>query len=225
MTALKEESGRRVVLLFTDGHDTPDARPVPVTFRDVRARSVAENIMVYGIGFSSACGQSPGGWGTWFPSQSLNQRRRPGRVPPPIQFPRPPLPRPRPPVITGPGEGGVGRYPSPPPPVRTLPCQEAGPDPGSQGAGERRRRWLLRADAGGRSRSDLRARRRRAPSAVSAGVHAREARRRSAQARSESPDPEPHGTGETELRGSTGLVHGYDGCDGYEEPSNLRHLL
>jgi VWFA-related protein len=47
MSALSTENGRRVVLLFTDGHDTPDAQSPMVTFREVRARSVTENIMVY----------------------------------------------------------------------------------------------------------------------------------------------------------------------------------
>ena len=129
MTALKDEPGRRVVLLFTDGHDTPDAQSPMVTYKEVRGRSVAENIMVYGIGFSSGCGQSFGGsGGPWYPRPRYQRRRPPGGLPP-IQWPRPPIPRPRPPVMPTPGDGGIGRYPPGPMPDRSSACQEAGPDP------------------------------------------------------------------------------------------------
>ena len=128
MTALKDEPGRRVVLLFTDGHDTPDAQSPMVTYQEVRSRSVAENVMVYGIGFTSGCGQSFGsGGGSWYPRPRYQRRRPPGGLPP-IQWPRPPLPRPRPPVMP-PGDGGIGRYPGGPSPDRSVACREAGPDP------------------------------------------------------------------------------------------------
>jgi VWFA-related protein len=134
MNSLKEEPGRRVVLLFTDGHDTPDAQSPMITFKDVRARSVAENIMVYGIGFSNACGRTMGGGGgIWAPPTPRYQRRgrRPGMggrmPPPPIQWPRPPgFPRPTPPTIPTPGDN-AGRLP--PARDRAVACQELGPDP------------------------------------------------------------------------------------------------
>ena len=130
MTALKNEPGRRVVLLFTDGHDTPDAQLPLVTYKEVRTRSVAENIMVYGIGFTSGCGQSfGGGGGTWYPPRPRYQRRGPVLTPPIFPPQRPPLPRPRPPAIPGPGDGGIGRYPGGPSPDRSTACQEARPDP------------------------------------------------------------------------------------------------
>jgi VWFA-related protein len=125
MSALKDEPGRRVVLLFTDGHDTPDAQSPMVTYRQIRTRSVAENIMVYGIGFSSGCGRSFGA----SPWSGPRFQRRPGRMPPPIQWPRPTLPRPgRPPMPPPPGDGGIGRYPGGPD-RSPIPCLEAGPDP------------------------------------------------------------------------------------------------
>jgi VWFA-related protein len=128
MNALQDEPGRRVVLLFTDGHDTPDAQSPMVTYRQIRTRSVTENIMVYGIGFSSGCARAFGS-GPWSPGPRFQRRRPGGRMPPPIPWPVPPLPGPRrPPMPQPPGDGGMGRYPgglgrSP------IPCLEAGPDP------------------------------------------------------------------------------------------------
>ena len=55
MNALAGEPGRRVILLFTDGVDTPDWRGPNSTFADVRRRAAAEGIMVYGIGFAGGC--------------------------------------------------------------------------------------------------------------------------------------------------------------------------
>jgi VWFA-related protein len=128
MTALAREPGRRVVLLFTDGHDTPGARGPNITFREVRDRSVAENIMVYGIGLSSGCGRPGVGQG-W---PRYQEQRRPGRWPP-IQRPpigRPPVGMPpRGPIGGGPVPGDViGRNPTLPDPARAT-CLEAGPDP------------------------------------------------------------------------------------------------
>jgi VWFA-related protein len=126
MTALANEPGRRVVLLFTDGFDTPDARG-PVTFKNVRDRSVAENIMVYGIGLANGCGRSIGG--PFWPGQSRYLGQRPGRIPggrrPPVLLP---------PIIDPIGRGPrgpfgePGRAPSPPDPGR-LTCVETEPDP------------------------------------------------------------------------------------------------
>lgn len=47
MNALAKTTGRRVVLVFTDGYDTSRGRP---TLNDVMARAKAEEFMVYGIG-------------------------------------------------------------------------------------------------------------------------------------------------------------------------------
>lgn len=126
MTALRNEPGRRVVLLFTDGHDTPDAQAPLIAFGEVRSRSVAENIMVYGIGFSSGCGR---GAGTWTPRTPRYQGRgRPGRVPPIFPPIGSPLPRPRPPAFPPPTD--TPRYPGGVPADRVaVACQEQGPDP------------------------------------------------------------------------------------------------
>jgi len=57
MTALGREEGRRVVLLFTDGHDGPDfaTRATNVSLSEVRERAAAEGIMVYAIGLANPC--------------------------------------------------------------------------------------------------------------------------------------------------------------------------
>ncbi len=54
MDALKSEDGRRVILLFTDGKDTPGLGP-NVDFAHVRDRSQIDDVMVYGIGFADEC--------------------------------------------------------------------------------------------------------------------------------------------------------------------------
>lgn len=57
MTALAHEPGRRVVLLFTDGSDSPGPGP-SVTFAEIRRRAQMEDIMVYGIGLAERCGST-----------------------------------------------------------------------------------------------------------------------------------------------------------------------
>ena len=47
MNALSKTTGRRVVLVFTDGYDTMRGRP---TLNDVLARAEADEFMIYGIG-------------------------------------------------------------------------------------------------------------------------------------------------------------------------------
>jgi VWFA-related protein len=47
MNVLSKTTGRRVVLVFTDGYDTTRSRP---TLNDVMGRAQAEEFMVYGIG-------------------------------------------------------------------------------------------------------------------------------------------------------------------------------
>ena len=56
MTALAHEDGRRVVLIFTDGNDSPSNATTNTSFREIRARAAAENVMVYAIGLSNICG-------------------------------------------------------------------------------------------------------------------------------------------------------------------------
>ena len=60
MNALRREEGRRVVLLFTDGHDGPDfvTRDTNVSLGQVRARAEAEGVMVYAIGLANPCESS-----------------------------------------------------------------------------------------------------------------------------------------------------------------------
>jgi Ca-activated chloride channel family protein len=88
ISALLTEPGRRVVLLFTDGHNTP-ARGLAIThLDDVVRRAQVDEIMVYTIGFANTyqtpafAGGGPGGM--------------PGGYPPP-RYPMPP----------GPGGGAV----------------------------------------------------------------------------------------------------------------------
>jgi VWFA-related protein len=50
MSALAEESGRRVVLIFTDGEDDKSRR---FEFKDVLDRAVNEDFMIYAIGLQS----------------------------------------------------------------------------------------------------------------------------------------------------------------------------
>lgn len=59
MNALAHEQGRRVVLLFTDGKDSPINPEMATSFSEVRARAEAEDIMIYGIGLSDACDPAP----------------------------------------------------------------------------------------------------------------------------------------------------------------------
>ena len=50
MTALSHESGRRVVLIFTDGEDDKSQR---TNFDKVLARAQNEDFMIYAIGLQS----------------------------------------------------------------------------------------------------------------------------------------------------------------------------
>lgn len=52
ITALTSVTGRRVVLVFSDGHDEPMPSLVPVKLKDVIERSRITNTMVYAIGFA-----------------------------------------------------------------------------------------------------------------------------------------------------------------------------
>jgi len=60
MTALLHQEGRRVVLVFTDGMDSPMNGSVNnVSLKDVTKRADEEDVMVYAIGLA---GNSFGGW-------------------------------------------------------------------------------------------------------------------------------------------------------------------
>jgi VWFA-related protein len=74
MNALARQEGRRVVLVFTDGYDSP-ARPTEnVSLDEVIARSQTEEIMVYAIGLADACGG-------FAPAPQVAPRFQRGRVP------------------------------------------------------------------------------------------------------------------------------------------------
>ena len=73
MTALGQQDGRRVVLLFTDGQDSPLDPAMAMNFADVRTRAQAEEVMVYAIGLSDRCGALPA------PSASDDTRAVPAR--------------------------------------------------------------------------------------------------------------------------------------------------
>jgi VWFA-related protein len=52
VAALRKEPGRRVVLLFTDGHDSPGRGQYQVSLPDVTHRAQADEVMVYTIGLT-----------------------------------------------------------------------------------------------------------------------------------------------------------------------------
>jgi Ca-activated chloride channel homolog len=74
ITALLPEGGRRVVLLFSDGHDSPERGQVHTDVKDIMWRSKVDEIMVYCIGLTSES-YRPGGM-IYLP------RPRPGYPPP-----------------------------------------------------------------------------------------------------------------------------------------------
>ena len=81
MTALRREEGRRVVLLFTDGHDGPDfaTRETNVSLGQVRERAAAEGVMVYAIGLASPCDPEPVEGSAQAPRLLVaDEQRRPG---------------------------------------------------------------------------------------------------------------------------------------------------
>lgn len=52
VAALRREPGRRVVLLFTDGHDSPGRGQFQQSLADVTRRAQADDVMVYTIGLT-----------------------------------------------------------------------------------------------------------------------------------------------------------------------------
>ena len=149
MDALTNHEGRRVVLLFTDGLDTPQFGR-SVSFAKVRGRSQTEEIMVYGIGLSEQCAdrrdvttpaRRTGGGGILFqirgpgtgvPSGPIGGGPsgpfggRPGVPSPGLPVPGPPVPVPGAPTRFPPVGGGPRTAPDPAPLVR---CTNSGPDP------------------------------------------------------------------------------------------------
>ena len=64
MTALLHQEGRRVVLVFTDGMDSPgNASPHNVSLKDVIKRAEQEDVMVYAIGLAGGTPFGGGGYG------------------------------------------------------------------------------------------------------------------------------------------------------------------
>jgi VWFA-related protein len=59
MTALSGQPGRRVLLIFTDGHDAPLSEQPKTSFAQVRVRAEVEEVMVYGIGLVDECAPAP----------------------------------------------------------------------------------------------------------------------------------------------------------------------
>ncbi len=55
MNALESQPGRRVVLVFTDGKDSPPNPIGNATFSEVRDRSQKDETMVYAIGLANGC--------------------------------------------------------------------------------------------------------------------------------------------------------------------------
>ena len=130
MDALTSLEGRRVVLVFTDGHDNP-AHGDPFTpFASVSERAQVEEIMVYGIGLAQTCDPPSTGRGSTPAFQSRGRsggqggRRPPIRIPglPPILGPPPGMPPRRPvPLPVPPGTPGGGTI--------YVPCVATQPDP------------------------------------------------------------------------------------------------
>ena len=213
MRALAEEPGRRVVLMFTDGHDNPN-EPEPdhrnTTFPEVRAQVQSDEVMVYGIGLAEDCGTPLPG----IRLPRLEQRRPParggpGRLPGGRIGGRPPrLPIPFPPMPGGRFPGRGDPIPTPPvPPVvskrRILRGREAGSRP--EGDCHRERRRLLRASRHAAAGVNIRARRRRAPPSVPPRLHAGP-RRKNAHARGSRQAGRRRGPRAQELRRAAGAL-------------------
>ena len=136
MTALAQEKGRRVVLVFTDGYDNPSQPSLNMSFEEVRNQSQADEVMVYAIGFADECSpldddlaasgqarfQGRGGPGRGGPGRGLPGPIR-GRPPLlPIPIPLPPAP----------GRGGPERgdpFGGLKAGKRGSPCEGTKPDP------------------------------------------------------------------------------------------------
>ena len=132
MSALSSQTGRRVVLLFTDGRDNPGAGP-NVSLEEIRTRAVAEDVMLYAVGLADRCDTSTSQSSSQ--TDALFQRRVPRGTPggrPPL-LPAHPRGRGRVPV---PIPLGPGRQPRPVPGsglsglLNASGCADAKPDKG-----------------------------------------------------------------------------------------------
>ncbi len=144
MNALSSQSGRRVVLVFTDGYDSPIRPSGNVSLRQVIDRAQTDEIMVYAIGLADSCGVSA-------PAPTPAPDVRP-------HFQRGPRGGPRIPGGRFPGGiGGRGRFPIPGTPTPPIggPIPIPGPDgrPGHGGIEGGRRppvAWATGGCSGGR---------------------------------------------------------------------------
>jgi VWFA-related protein len=132
MDALAAETGRRVVLLFSDGKNSPTFSQADIEFDDVRDRARREDVMVYAVGLGSDCDTAPAPAPNSRPDARFQGRGGPtgrgGRI------------GGRPPTLPGIpiGPGGI-RLPRPPPvtfppspPSRSdppAPCRPVAPAP------------------------------------------------------------------------------------------------
>jgi VWFA-related protein len=129
----REEDGRRVVLVFTDGKDAPGPVPIATSFGEVRDRVLTEEIMVYAIGLTATCptltpAPSPA------PARAPTLREQRGGVrlprPGPIGGPRFPFPLPPLPPTPDPRFPPIGTPPFEPKKSPATSCRPSGPDPG-----------------------------------------------------------------------------------------------
>lgn len=127
INALSAESGRRVVLVFSDGQDSSSPLATNATFGDVRARVEADDVMLYAIGLAIKCGPAPQadpGSGARFDAGPQRSRGRGGVLRPPVV------------IVPPPGRPVPGIPPSNPFPRpattkdEPVPCRPTTPDPG-----------------------------------------------------------------------------------------------
>ncbi len=134
MTALATETNRRVVLVFTDGHDAPLDNPANVTLAAIRERAQREEVMIYGVGLLAECEAAAHASAMLSPQPALQFDHRGGQGRPPtgrgrVRIPGAPLPIPLP---------GRGLPPRTPPifnPGKSAPspeCTDERPDPALQ---------------------------------------------------------------------------------------------
>jgi Ca-activated chloride channel homolog len=102
MSALKDQTGRRVVVVFTDGADSPgNFKTNNLTLMDVMDRGQREDIMVYAVGLESRMPPSGGGSGGLRPGGGLTGGFGGGMSALGVQRPDPGLP-----TISGETGGG-----------------------------------------------------------------------------------------------------------------------
>jgi VWFA-related protein len=132
MNALGSQSGRRVVLLFTDGKDAPPNPTGNASVYEIRSRSEREEIMVYAIGLARGCGPVATASRSHSTSGLVAQRGGPPRGPI-FRFPFPRGPIVMPPVgmpRIDPPRGLPPRIPAPDPADTGSGCAPSRPDPG-----------------------------------------------------------------------------------------------